>query len=112
GVHLRPAGRLRERALVHLRPVLISVPFREVLVVRRILILLTALVTALAPVLGVSPPHARAATAVCALYCDTRDPSLAQQETFPTPNVSVNNRVVELHVDDVDGMAWASIDNG
>lgn len=79
---------------------------------RRILILLTALVTALAPVLGVSPPRARAATAVCALYCDTRDPSLAQQETFPTPNVSVNNRVVELHVDDVDGMAWASIDNG
>lgn len=79
---------------------------------RRILILLTALVTALAPLLGASPPRARAATAVCALYCDTRDPSLARQETFPTPNASVNGRVVELHVDDVDGMAWASIDNG
>ena len=79
---------------------------------RRILILLSALVTALAPVLGVSPPRAGAATAVCALYCDTRDPSLARQETFPTPNVYENNRVVELHVDDADGMAWASIDNG
>ncbi|MEY9860466.1 hypothetical protein ABH935_006103 [Catenulispora sp. GAS73] len=79
---------------------------------RRILILLTALVTAMAPLLLGAPTRAGAATTVCALYCDTRDPSLAQQETFPTPNVYVNGRVVELHVDDVDGMAWASIDNG
>jgi hypothetical protein len=83
-----------------------------VLVVRRILILLTALVTAMAPLLLGAPPRASAATTVCALYCDTRDPSLAQQETFPTPNVTVNGRVVKLHVDDADGMAWASIDNG
>ena len=79
---------------------------------RRMLILLTVLVTASATALGVPPPRASAATTVCALYCDTRDPSLARQETFPTPNVYVNNRVVELHVDDADGMAWASIDNG
>lgn len=65
---------------------------------RRILILISALATALAPLLGV-PPRASAATTVCALYCDTRDPSLARQETFtfPTPNVTVNGRVVELH---------------
>ncbi|WP_308217758.1 glycoside hydrolase family 76 protein [Streptantibioticus silvisoli] len=51
-------------------------------------------------------------TTVCALYCDTRDPSLAQQETFPVPNVTENGRVIELHVSDADGMAWASIDDG
>ncbi|MBS2549938.1 glycoside hydrolase family 76 protein [Catenulispora sp. NL8] len=89
---------------------------------RRILILLTALVTVLAPLLSVparaasthatSARAASASTTVCALYCDTRDPSLAQQETFPTPNVYPNGRTVELHVDDISGMAWASIDNG
>lgn len=79
---------------------------------RRILILLTALVTALLPLLAMAPPRANAASAVCALYCDTRDPSLAQQETFPTPNVSENGRVIALHVDDADGMAWAGIDKG
>jgi hypothetical protein len=46
------------------------------------------------------------------LYCDTRDPSQAAQETFPVPNVTDNGRLLELHVDDTDGMAWASIDNG
>ncbi|WP_194926679.1 glycoside hydrolase family 76 protein [Catenulispora pinisilvae] len=84
---------------------------------RRILILLTALVTVLAPLLSVparaaSTRAASTSTTVCALYCDTRDPSLAQQETFPTPNVYPNGRTVELHVDDISGMAWASIDNG
>jgi hypothetical protein len=54
----------------------------------------------------------RATTAVCAVYCDTRDPSLARQETFPVANVNPNGRVVALHVSDADGMAWASIDNG
>jgi rhamnogalacturonyl hydrolase YesR len=53
-----------------------------------------------------------ATTTVCALYCDTRDPSQAAQETFPVPNVTVNGRLLELHVDDADGMAWASIDQG
>ncbi len=53
-----------------------------------------------------------ASTTVCALYCDTRDPSQAAQETFPVPNVNLNGRLLELHVDDADGMAWASIDKG
>lgn len=77
----------------------------------RVLILLVAVVTALAPLVGAAP-RAAAATTVCALYCDTRDPSLAKQETFPTPDMTENGRVIELHVDDVDGMAWASIDSG
>lgn len=56
-------------------------------------------------------PTAVAGT-VCAVYCDTRDPSLAGQETFPVPNATVNGRRIELHVSDADGMAWASIDVG
>ena len=79
---------------------------------RRVLIMLVAAAMALAPLLGAAPPAAASTTDVCAVYCDTRDPSLAQQETFPTPNMYVNGRVVELHVDDVDDMAWASIDDG
>jgi predicted alpha-1,6-mannanase (GH76 family) len=55
---------------------------------------------------------AAASTTVCSVYCDTRDPSLAKQETFPVPNVNDNGRLLELHVDDADGMAWASVDNG
>ncbi|WP_078901572.1 glycoside hydrolase family 76 protein [Actinacidiphila yeochonensis] len=51
-------------------------------------------------------------TAVCDLYCDTLDPSKAAQETFPVADLQLNGRVVRLHVDDTDGMAWASIDNG
>jgi hypothetical protein len=84
-------------------------------------LLVTALVTALlaawpagpaAASAAASPPGPAATTTVCALYCDTRDPSLATHETFPVPNITVNGRVVELHVTDPDGMAWASIDNG
>ena len=78
---------------------------------RRALTLLVTAAAALGP-MGAPAPVAEAATTVCALYCDTRDPSLAQQETFPTPNMYENGRVIELHVDDVDGMAWASIDDG
>ncbi len=59
-----------------------------------------------------APRVATAATTVCAVYCDTRDPSLARQETFPVPNQSDNSRLIELHVSDTDGMAWASIDAG
>jgi hypothetical protein len=59
------------------------------------------------------PTTAHAAAApVCSVYCDTRDPSLARQETFPVPNPNDNGRLVELHVSDADGMAWASVDNG
>ncbi|WP_322899521.1 glycoside hydrolase family 76 protein [Actinacidiphila rubida] len=61
------------------------------------------------PAAGAAP---QASATVCALACDTLDPSKAAQETFPVPNVVVNGRVVELHVDDVTGMAWASIDDG
>ncbi|MGW7535048.1 glycoside hydrolase family 76 protein [Amycolatopsis sp. NPDC054798] len=54
----------------------------------------------------------RAAAAVCALSCDTLDPSRAAQESFPLPDKDLNGRVLRLHVSDPDGMAWASIDNG
>ena len=50
---------------------------------------------------------AHAAAAVCALYCDTRDPSLARQESFPAPSKVRNGRRIELHVSDADAMAWA-----
>ncbi|MBB5866821.1 hypothetical protein F4553_000200 [Allocatelliglobosispora scoriae] len=52
------------------------------------------------------------AATVCAVHCDTRDPSLARQETFPVPEKQVNGRRVVLHVSDADAMAWASIDAG
>jgi predicted alpha-1,6-mannanase (GH76 family) len=52
------------------------------------------------------------ASTVCAVYCDTRDPSLAQQETFPVGEKQQNGARVVLHVSDADGMGWASIDNG
>jgi predicted alpha-1,6-mannanase (GH76 family) len=57
-------------------------------------------------------PVAWAATTVCAIYCDTRDPSLARQETFPVAEKQQNGRRIVLHISDVDGMGWASIDNG
>jgi len=79
---------------------------------RRALILLAALAVVLAPLIGAAPRAAASTTDVCALYCDTLDPSQAQSETFPTPNVDLNGDVIELHVDDVLGMAWGSIDTG
>ncbi len=77
----------------------------------RILMSAAALIAALLP-LRPAIPVAAAASTVCAVYCDTRDPSLAQHETFPVPNALENGRVIELHVSDPDGMAWASIDDG
>ncbi|MET8849202.1 glycoside hydrolase family 76 protein [Amycolatopsis sp. NPDC004625] len=62
-------------------------------------------------VLG-TPVPAAAAAAVCVTYCDTRDPSQAVRETFPLPDKVINGRVLRLHADDPDGMAWASIDQG
>jgi predicted alpha-1,6-mannanase (GH76 family) len=69
---------------------------------------------ALAIVAGVlvAPVTATAATTVCAVYCDTRDPSLATSETFPVPDKTDNGRLVRLHVSDSDGMGWASVDQG
>ncbi|MEY9835566.1 glycoside hydrolase family 76 protein [Streptacidiphilus sp. EB103A] len=72
--------------------------------------LVTAAVVAVVLVPMATP--ARAATAVCVLACDTLDPSLAKQESFPVPNLALNGRRVELHVSDADDMAWASIDGG
>lgn len=78
--------------------------------------LLLAMLAVLTPALPA--PHAAAAspaaasTTVCAVYCDTRDPSLARHETFPVPNANEHGRVIELHVSDPDGMTWASIDDG
>jgi predicted alpha-1,6-mannanase (GH76 family) len=71
---------------------------------------------ALAAVLGVSgvavPPDVAPQAVVCFLSCDTLDPSRAGQETFPVPEKNLNGRRLVLHVSDVDGMAWGSIDNG
>ena len=78
----------------------------------RVLTLLAVLAVALAPLLGAAPRASASTTDVCALYCDTLDPSQARSETFPTPNIYLNGDVIELHVDDVLGMAWASIDTG
>ena len=77
------------------------------------LVFLTALLMTVGQ-LGASAatPRPAAATTVCAVHCDTLDPSQAAQETFPVPNVTDNGRLIQLHVDDVDGMAWASIDQG
>ncbi|MEU9451968.1 glycoside hydrolase family 76 protein [Streptomyces sp. NPDC048277] len=72
---------------------------------------LLALVITLADLVAL-PTAAHAATQVCALACDTLDPSKAQRETFPVPDRDINGRVLRLHVSDPDDMAWASIDNG
>jgi hypothetical protein len=77
----------------------------------RILGGLPALALALAGLLALPTPS-RAATQVCALACDTLDPSKAKQETFPVADRTVNGRVLRLHVSEADDMAWASIDNG
>ncbi|MFI6335730.1 glycoside hydrolase family 76 protein [Streptomyces sp. NPDC050535] len=58
------------------------------------------------------PAPARAATPVCALACDTLDPSKARQDAFPVPDKNINGRILRLHVSDPDNMAWASVDNG
>ena len=73
----------------------------------------TVAIAVLLALLGIpSVAQADSTTTVCALHCDTLDPAQAHQETFPVPNVNDNGRLLELHVDDADGMAWASIDNG
>ncbi|MFI8347741.1 glycoside hydrolase family 76 protein [Streptomyces sp. NPDC085596] len=72
---------------------------------------LLALALALGGVLALPAP-ARAATTVCALSCDTLDPSKARQESFPVPDRTVNGRLLRLHVSEPDSMAWASLDQG
>lgn len=72
---------------------------------------LVALGLALTGLVAVPTPS-HAATPVCALACDTLDPSEAVRETFPVPDRNINGRTLRLHVSDPDNMAWASIDNG
>ncbi|MFJ5520714.1 glycoside hydrolase family 76 protein [Streptomyces griseoluteus] len=72
---------------------------------------LLAFALALGGVLAIPSP-AHAATAVCALSCDTLDPSQARQESFPVPDRTVNGRLLRLHVSEPDSMAWASVDQG
>jgi Glycosyl hydrolase family 76 len=75
---------------------------------RAAVILVTVLVaTVLSP-----PATARAAAIVCSVYCDTRDPSQARQDTFPVGDKLQNGRRISLHLSDADAMAWGSIDNG
>jgi hypothetical protein len=56
-------------------------------------------------------PVALAAT-VCAVSCDTRNPSSARQDTFPVPDRMQNGRRISLHYSEADAMAWGSIDLG
>ena len=57
-------------------------------------------------------PITTLAATVCAVHCDTRDPSLARQDTFPVGHRTQNGRRISLHLSDADAMAWGSIDNG
>jgi hypothetical protein len=71
---------------------------------KAVLVLFAALLTA--------PQAAAAAPTVCSVFCDTRDPSLSRQDTFPVADRVQNGRRISLHLSDADAMAWASIDNG
>lgn len=67
---------------------------------------------AVAVAAGATP--ARAATyptALCAKYCDGRDPALAAADRVGVTDV-LSGRTVALHFDDADNMAWASVDGG
>jgi hypothetical protein len=77
-----------------------------------LLSLLLMLTGALAGVVALPTPSRAATGQVCALACDTLDPSRARKETFPVADRTINGRVLRLHVSDPDDMAWASIDNG
>jgi hypothetical protein len=72
---------------------------------------LLVLFLALAGLVALPPTPSHAATPVCALVCDTLDPSKARQDTFPVPDRTVNGRILRLHVSDADSAAWASIDD-
>ncbi|HEY0534503.1 MAG TPA: glycoside hydrolase family 76 protein [Actinoplanes sp.] len=76
---------------------------------KRAALVVVALVAAL-----LSTPQAAddATTTVCSVFCDTRDPSLSRQDTFPVADRVQNGRKISLHLSDADAMAWGSIDNG
>ena len=69
-----------------------------------------ALVLALVPIMPAEAPPTTLAAVVCAVSCDTRDPSTARQDTFPVPDRIQNGRRISLHLSDADAMAWGSID--
>lgn len=76
-----------------------------------------AVLTAVALVLQPTPSapaadNVVAAAVVCSVFCDTRDPSQARQDTFPVPDKIQNGRRISLHLSEADAMAWGSIDNG
>lgn len=75
-------------------------------------IVAVALVLQPVPSTPASADNVVAAAAVCSVYCDTRDPSQARQDTFPVPDKIQNGRRISLHLSEADAMAWGSIDNG
>jgi hypothetical protein len=77
----------------------------------RALTLVVVLVAALVPTTA-ARADVSVNAAVCFLSCDTLDPSQTHQEIFPVPEKNLNGRRLVLHVSDVDGMAWGSIDSG
>jgi hypothetical protein len=79
---------------------------------RAAVVLVTVLGTVLAAAFLAPPSAARAATTVCSVFCDTRDPAQARQDTFPVADRIQNGRRISLHLSDADAMAWGSIDNG
>src|ERR1041384_896268 len=78
---------------------------------KRAAIVVLTVLSVVAAVL-VAPCVASAAATVCSVYCDTRDPSLSRQDTFPVAHRIQNGRRISLHLSDADAMAWGSIDNG
>jgi predicted alpha-1,6-mannanase (GH76 family) len=49
---------------------------------------------------------------LCDKFCDGRDPALAPGGGRTGPTQAFDGRLVALHFDDADNMAWASIDGG
>ena len=62
---------------------------------------------------GVAPANAQATypTYLCSNFCDGRDPALVAHGRIGETDM-FDGRTVNLHFDDADDMAWASIDGG
>jgi uncharacterized protein (UPF0297 family) len=61
---------------------------------------------------GATPANAQTyPSSLCDKYCDGRDPALAAGDRIGATD-TVDGRLIELHFDDADNMAWASIDDG
>ena len=72
---------------------------------------LAALAVVLTAAVLLHAPAAMAATVICNRYCDGRDPALATADRQPVSS-TLYGRTFRLHVNDIDAMAWGSIDNG